>query len=755
MALKSISPTRILGLFALSILALTVSAQNAPQANHSLLSKGRKNYGAPMEIGQIKPSRLGVKDVKNPLFLPAVTYGSGGAYPTAMAVVDLNGDGKPDLVVANEFCFGCGDSDSRGRVGVLLANGDGTFQTPVPYDSGGYSASSVVVADVNRDGKPDLIVTDVVTVCNVYCSGDGSANVLLGNGDGTFQPPVTYDSGAFGAIWLAVADLNGDGKLDLVVANSCGGAEDCSAAVSVLLGNGDGTFQPPIVYGSNVGGAQFVALADINGDGKLDMLVAYAISCEVCQSSTGVLLGNGDGTFQPTIIYSGVGGGTVTVADVNGDGKPDLLVTSGCISNSNCGNGTVGVLLGKGDGTFQSAVAYYSGGYQADSVAIADVNGDGKPDLLVANGCFLANTDCEDNPVGVLLGNGDGTFQTVATYASGGFDQTSIAAADVNGDGRSDLLVLNSCGDSRCDNGPALGVLLNNTGPHSSTTIKVQSSLNPSAFGQLVTFSAVVRSRSGTPTGTVIFSDGSTILGSSTLFHGKASWPVPLLLAGSHSITAAYQESLHFDPSTSVPLDQIVNRAITTNSLSVAPNPSRIYQFVSYSSTLTSPAGVLLMGTVTFQDSGIPIATVTVSGNAARYFTKYPQRGSHAITATYSGDSNNVGSTSAMLTEYIGNFPVQSKTVLTTSDSPSIVGIPVTFTATISPTDLRFGAIPDGELVTFYDGMTTIRSVQLTGGTATYTISSLSAKGHTIKAIYAGDAIFKTSTGSVRQVVNP
>src|SRR5208282_1700274 len=109
---------------------------------------------------------------------------------------------------------------------------------------------------------------------------------------------------------------------------------------------------------------------------------------------------------------------SVAVADVNGDGKPDLLVANQCASSSNCNNGSVGVLLGNGDGTFQAAVTYGSGGYYAESVAVADVNGDGKPDLVVANDC-CAGGNGDDGSVSVLLGNGDGTFQTAVTYGSG------------------------------------------------------------------------------------------------------------------------------------------------------------------------------------------------------------------------------------------------------------------------------------------------------------------------------------------------
>lgn len=149
--------------------------------------------------------------------------------------------------------------------------------------------------------------------------------------------------------------------------------------------------------------------------------------------------------FATAVTYDsgGLAPYSVAVADVNGDGKPDLLVANFCPSNSSggCNNpaGVVAVLLGNGDGTFQTPVTYGAGGWETYSVAVADVNGDGKPDLLVASACASGGSDgCTSSvgAVGVLLGNGDGTFQTAVTYSSGGYEATSVAVADVNGVGR-------------------------------------------------------------------------------------------------------------------------------------------------------------------------------------------------------------------------------------------------------------------------------------------------------------------------------
>lgn len=157
---------------------------------------------------------------------------------------------------------------------------------------------------------------------------------------------------------------------------------------------------------------------------------------------------------------------SVAIGDVNGDGKPDLMVASGCSrTTAGCPKGTISVLLGNGDGMFRPPVAYDSGGYGANAVAVADVSGDGKLDLVVANSCDSStNGNCAfftPGVVGVLLGNGDGTFEAPQTYGSGGYWISDfVAVADVNGDSRPDLLVVNLLGLQQ-DHG-SVGVLLNN-----------------------------------------------------------------------------------------------------------------------------------------------------------------------------------------------------------------------------------------------------------------------------------------------------
>ena len=485
---------------------------------------------------------------------------SGGYIPFAVAVADVNKDNQPDILVANWCTSYSHDTHSScvgdGLVGVLLNNGDETFQAAVPYDSGGYFAVSIAVADLNADGEPDIIVANCTDFNN--CSNTGSVDVLLGNGDGTFQKATPYSAG-YQALGVTVADVNGDGKPDLLIADcsdaSC--VEDSSdSSVGVMLGNGDGSFQPIVYYASGGYFSRSVAVADVNGDGKLDLIVTNDCADTTCATdgTLGVLLGSGDGTFQTAIAYDSGGRGgsySVQVADVNLDGKPDLMVANSCGSTCST-DGAAGVLIGNGDGTFKSVIAYDSGAAYAESLAVADVNGDGKPDLVVLNYCV--NSTCENGTndeglVGILLGNGDGTFQTAVIYNSGGYESVSIIGSDVNEDGKPDLLVTNGCSYSVCGTDDTVSILINTS--IGQTTASLNTSQNPSAFGQSVTFTVTVSPQGfkGTPSGTVTFFDGTGNLGRSDLnSNGVATLSTSTLTVGTHNITASYSEDANYAP---------------------------------------------------------------------------------------------------------------------------------------------------------------------------------------------------------------
>jgi len=436
---------------------------------------------------------------------PQIFFAGINAKPFSVAVADVNGDGKLDVVVTN---------DGSNTVGVLLNTGNGnftgqtytidtidpsvvsinratpvgpittaasvsftvTFSEPVtgvdPTDfsvpttgsavgvlsqiTGSGSVYTVTISGVTGTGSLGLNVVDngslrdftgnplktgssapflaqqtyaltggsaSVAAADVNGDGipdliaaDGGSNVvsvLLGNGDGTFQNRRTFAAGVAPQS-VVVADVNADGNADLIVTNAG------SSNVSVLLNIGNETFLPQQTFATQ-GEPEGVAVADVNGDGKLDLAVTDSDT-----NNISVLLGNGNGTFQNQLTFAvGITPTSVAIADVNEDGKPDLLVGSQ-------DGASVSVLLGNGNGTFQAQQTFPAA--SPVGISVSDVNADGKPDVLVA--------DIFSNTLSVLLGNGNGTFQNPITFATG-VNPEKVVVADLNGDGNPDLLVSN------------------------------------------------------------------------------------------------------------------------------------------------------------------------------------------------------------------------------------------------------------------------------------------------------------------------
>jgi hypothetical protein len=277
-----------------------------------------------------------------------------------------------------------------------------------------------------------------------------------------------------------------------------------------------------------------------------------------------------------------------------------------------------------------------------------------------------------------------------------------------------------------------------------STTLAVGSSLNPSVYGQTIALSATVTPQNGgAPTGTVTFYDGTAVLGTANVSGNTACLFGVILAAGSNSIVASYSGDNNFLSSASAPLIQIVSQATTTLFLTSSANPIAENQTVTYTATITSQAGGAPTGTVLFRDR-TTITTVGVAGGIARLTEAYSTLGNQVITASYSGDFNNAGSTSGSLAESVEDLPVATKTVVNSSGSPSPVDQTVTFTATITSS---YGSIPNGETVSFYDGAVLLGATTTAGGLATISAAGLSARTHTITATYAGDATSKRVQG--------
>ena len=461
------------------------------------------------------------------------------------ALGNFNGDGKADLAVIN----------SQG-IGIMLGNGDGTFQAPVNYTVGA-NPSDLAVGDFNGDGHLDL----------AFLTASG-VSVMLGNGDGTFQAPV--NTAAPSGRSLVVGDFNGDGRQDVAFLT---GSYNCS--VSVMLGNGDGTFQAPVNYPAGLD-AFALATGDFTGDGKADLAVTNDTSAltDGRAGTVSILLGNGDGTFKPAVAYPTVDWPYfITVGDFNGDGKMDLAVQSYM-------EGSVSILLGNGDGTFQSPITdklpSIAGWY---SMAAGDFNGDGNLDVAVGLG------GNEGSEVGVFPGNGDGTFQA-PVYCDAGSTVGSVTAGDLNGDGCANLLVDTSAG---------ISVFLSDAVPIPHVT--------NATTGENVPMAASLVIKPGTIDASSIASFQITGISGGTLFLNDG---VTSVTDGEFITLAQGAAGLAFTPTTG----SLANGSFTVQESTTADATGLLGEAASATITVLAPTPVVT-GATTGEDvptTGLPVA---------------------------------------------------------------------------------------------------------------------------------------------------
>ena len=648
----------------------------------------------------------------------------------------------------------------------------GPVATTLPTVGPSGLAVSTVVGDFNGDGKPDL--------ATVNDDDNGLVAVLLGNGDGSFRPPISYTVGV-DPIFVTVGDFNGDGNLDLVTANSIGNS------VSVLLGNGNGTFQSPIAIGTGIA-PDSIAVGDFNSDGNLDLAVSNFNSDNIS-----ILLGHGDGTFDPQSAYPvGSQPTSIKVGDFNGDGNLDIVTSNG-------GSDDLSILFGNGDGMFRTQTIYATDSYPTQ-VSVADLNHDGIADLITVN--------LHGNDVSVLIGNGDGTFQTQALYATGSLP-AALAVADFDGDGNLDIVTANATG------GGELSLLLAagrgvfktalefaaNSGPDGPVSLTVED-LNGDGAPDLASgcgtsvriflgeqiatydFSGVHlpftgaqnvqasysgdASRSGSQsniisllglvasTVTLTSSQPSLIVGQSELLTAKvsagasgfvafAAGNVPLgtvsidstgaavlptqfvgLPPSTYIITASYLGDSNFAPSSTF-ITQTVSLASSAVLLSSSSNPLTFGNFVTFTASIASGA----TGTITFIDGATVIGTKTVNAGIATISINSLSVGSHAIRAEYNGDSYYGGAISQLVSQTVNKSPANM--TLVSSADPSVYGTNVTVTATISPKATGTVTLTDGTNIL---GIETLDA----SGKASFSIASLSAGTHSITATYSGDS---------------
>jgi hypothetical protein len=566
----------------------------------------------------------------------------GGGYQS-LALADFNGDGNPDIAQLG------GDYK---QVSIFLGNGSGAFQgapalssstdpasapagllmedaedilgngftDPIFIDVNGaapYIASAIsngkggftyttalassavpnlayiqpVSADFDGDGKQDLLIA----------GSDNSLSVSLSKGDGTFLAPIALALPSLDCEvnYAATGDVNGDGHVDIVVAYpgdaACGGTGGNASGYFVALGNGDGTFATPKFTAS--GNELYSAtLADMNGDGNLDLILDDSPFDGSGSFAVNLLSGNGDGTFSPgTTVYPNFLVSQVSAGDYNQDGKPDLILfTEGEATDTNALD-TAGIVLlpGKGDGTFGSSEEIATGNFFL-SGALTDVNNDGIPDLVAA----LYHTPGQPNTyygLSTILGTGNGGF-AAPVNALESLDSILPFPGNFLADNATDFVV-------STDYGPALFL------GQGGTTFSIAASATSIPFGQAETVTATLSptlSGRPAPTGSVSFYDGATLLGSVSISSAAAVYTASALAVGSHSITAVYSGDSNFNTNTSAATNLTVSALAPAFDLTATPGNVNVTIGQQSVATLTLASNATFSGSISLACSGLP-----------------------------------------------------------------------------------------------------------------------------------------------------
>ena len=629
-------------------------------------------------------------------FQPKVNY-PGCAIGRALKILlaDFNRDGNTDVVL------GCSDG-TNGGIAILLGNGDGSFQTPTQYASG--DVAGLALGDFNTDGLLDLVITNR-TQHNV--------TLFLGKGDGTFQAPLSPFNTTANAHDVVVADFNGDGKDDLVFAVDTANSGSTLSDLYLALGNGDATFSLPTLKAPQVG--EFLTTGDTNADNFPDVISSTITLPLHVGNNMWVLIGKGDGTFQPTVTLISDIPSDPHLADVNGDGKPDIIA-----------GGSTGALVyhGNGDGTFQPytqpSIANFALTY---AVNAGDYNNDGNADLI--------GTDALSPQAAVALSE---VRQTATTAALTGLALLPLGSGTHNVDAsyEGDTLYATSLSSTTpLLAAPTPTTLTLSVAPTSATlqgqALTLTATLNPYAVGPPNT----------TTNGqTIKFFNGSSQIGTGTLSNGIATLVTSALPVGTDALKAVFPGDSNYLTSTSA----TVNVTVTSILLSSSLNPSTFGKSVTFTATVAAVA----TGTVTFYDGATALGTATISGSTATLTTSTLTVGSHDITGVYSGDSSHNAATSPILTQVVNKA---TPTVTVTTPGPSTYGNPVDITVTLPP------GTTGSVVVT--SGTTTLGTGNVTAaGTITITTSGLPTGTDPITATYNGDGSYNPSTGSTTQTVN-